>query len=544
VRRGLLLILWMVLSSPGVARERLALRHESIALPGAPTLILPTDLDRDGLQDLVVAVAYTEWDQIGVDEWSEMRGVDGLVMVMTVVPVVMDRREVRIYLGRRDGGYDDSVPALPIDLSVLSLDHGSPETPVILVTDEGLAALRLEAFGAGRRLAIEPLIANPPVLARSGTLIPHLGLSHDVDSDGRLDLLFPVNRGLDVYLASQLLEGGEATDRVALPGDRTQEIERLRRHYPLPVVRDVNGDDLPDLLFPDRRQGWERFDLLINRGQGRFGEAFSPVDGGQGAVGSAAEADFPVVHFGDLDGDGVAEYVTEESLEDEDVGWRKEIKQAKRPPRRYRLYRSETDLTRRAEPYQTFQALGYGLDLSDSDIKIPGGFQDLDGDGLQDLVTLTLDFSLLQAVRIMTTQRISLGLDFHVYCQEGGGQFREVQGMDLSGKFRIDLKNLQLGQLSQFEGDFDGDGRIDFLQVGRGRTVTIHRGQDGCRYPSQPDLSVRLKAPPVDLSLVRVQDLNADDLSDLMIIQPEAEPEPGVSPPVHLELYLSGGITP
>ena len=375
-------------------------------------------------------------------------------------------------------------------------------------------------------------------------MIPHLGLSHDIDSDGRLDLLFPVNRGLDVYLASQLLDGGEATDRVTLPGDRTQEIERLRRYYPLPVVRDINGDKLPDLLFPDRRRGWERFEVLINRGEGRFGEAFSPFDEDQEPREPAAEADFPVVHFGDLDGDGVAEYVTEEGLEDEDAGWRKEIKQAKRPPRRYRLHRSETDLTRRVEPYQTFQTLGYGLDLSDSDIKIPGGFQDLDGDGLQDLITLTLDFSLLQAVRMMTTQRIGLGLDFHVYCQEEEGRFREVQGMDLSGKFKIDLKNLQLGQLSQFEGDFDGDGRIDFLQVGRGRTVTIHRGQDGCRYPSQPDLTIRLTAPPVDLSLVQVQDLNADGLSDLMIIQPEAEPEPGVSPPVHLELYLSGEITP
>ena len=107
-------------------------------------MVLATDLDRDGQQDLVVAVAYTEWDQIGIDEWTEMRGVNGLVMVMTVVPVVMDRREVRIYLGRRDGGYDGNVPALPIDLSVLSLDHGPPGAPVILVTDEGLAALRFE----------------------------------------------------------------------------------------------------------------------------------------------------------------------------------------------------------------------------------------------------------------------------------------------------------------------------------------------------------------------------------------------------------------
>ena len=145
-----------------------------------------------------------------------------------------------------------------------------------------------------------------------------------------------------------------------------------------------------------------------------------------------------------------------------------------------------------------------------------------------------------QAVRIMTTQRIGIGLDFHVFCQNRAGQFREVQGMDLSGKFKLNLKNLQVGQFSQFAGDFDGDGLTDFLQIGRGRTVTIHRGQAGCRYPSTPDLTLKLRQAPLDLGLVRVEDLNADGRSDLMIVQPDREPEPGVSAPVRLDLYLSG----
>lgn len=545
------------------------LQHESVALPGAPTVVLPADLNNDGVQDLVVAVAYTEWDQVGIDEMTEMRGVEGLVMVMTVVPVVMDRREIRIYLGRSEGGYDDTVEALPIDLSVLSLDHGPPRAPVVLLTDDGIAALRLVGGAAERRLEIEPLVDSRPVLSRSGTLIPRLGLSHDLDGDDELDLLFPVNKGLDVYLASQLRSGGRSASRARLPGDTTWARQNLSRFYPLPEVRDVNGDDLPDLLVPDRRRNWERFEVLLNRGGGRFDAAFSPTDPTGEGVGDsdfnpppsnavitveAGEVEgeipphqhdesFPVVYFGDLDGDGVAEYVTEESLADEDAGWRKEIKEAKRPPRRYRIHRSNPDLSMRAASHQSFETLGYALDTNDSDIRLPGGFQDLDGDGLQDLVALTLDFSLFQAVRIMTTQRIGIGLDFHVYCQSESGQFHPVAGMDLSGKFTINLKNLQLGQLSQFEGDFDGDGRIDFLQVGKGKTVTIHRGQDGCRYPTRPDLTVKLAAAPLDLSLVRVEDLNADGLSDLMVVQPEPEPEPGVSPPVRLDLYLSGGAS-
>jgi hypothetical protein len=558
----------LALVSLVAAGQKLDMEHIEIPLPGAPTVVLPADMNRDGMQDLVLAVAYTEWDQIGIDELTEMREVEGLVMVMTVVPVVMDRREIRVYLGREGGGYADEVLSIPIDLSVLSMDHGPDSSPVILLTDTGVSALRLRETATGSLLEVEALVEDVPVLARSGALIPHLGLSRDLDDDGDRDLLFPVNAGLDVYLAPQLETGGSVADQVELPGDRTWARDDLTRFYPLPVVRDVNGDRLPDLLVPDLRRDWDGFQVLVNLGKGEFDEAFSPLDEGAETDGltdvppssavvrvepgtepeelekprkSTDEERFPVVHFGDLDGDGVAEYVTEESLEDDDAGWRKEVKEAKRPPRRYRIHRSRSDLRMQAEPFQTFEALGYALDMSDEDIRLPAGFQDLDGDGRQDLITLTLDFSLFQAVRIMTTQRIGIGLDFHVFCQDSTGQFREVRGMDLSGKFKLNLKNLQVGQFSQFAGDFDGDGLTDFLQIGRGKTVTIHRGQKGCRYPSTPDLTLKLRQPPLDLGLVRVEDLNADGRSDLMIVQPDREPEPGVSAPVRLDLYLSEG---
>jgi FG-GAP-like repeat len=155
-------------------------------------------------------------------------------------------------------------------------------------------------------------------------------------------------------------------------------------------------------------------------------------------------------------------------------------------------------------------------------------------------VTLTLDFSILQAVRILTVKSLSVGLDFHVWCQGGDGRLRPVGGLDLSGKFRLDLSNLRLGQLSQFAGDFDGDGRADFVQMGRGRKVTIHRGRAGCSYPSAPDATVELAEEPRDLSLARVEDLDGDGRTDLLVIQPQRRGEPGVSRPVRLDLYLSG----
>lgn len=529
------------------ARDRLQLELTTLQLPGAPTVVLPADLNHDGLQDLVVAVAYTEWDQIGIEEWSEMNEVEGLVMVMTVVPRLMDRREIRVYLARAGGGYDARIPPLALDLSVLSLDSAPDPFAVIALTDEGVSTLELRESHGDLRLVLEPLLSAPPVLAGSGALVPNLGLTRDVDGDGLRDLLLPIEEGLAVLPASRISNGATAVDLARLPGNTSWLADGVTRYYPLPEIRDVNGDGLADLIVPDRRRQWQRFHVLENMGGGQFGEAFVPTEvhtPGTDAPDAGGHESFPIVYFGDLDGDGVAEYVSEEDLEDPNAGWRREIKEAKRPPRRYRIHRSRADLSMEPEPSQSFEALGYALDNHDEDsssFQLPGGFRDLDNDGRQDLISLTLDFSLLQAVKILTTQRIGVGLDFHVWCQDEQGRFNRVEGLDLSGKLKLDLENLKIGQLSQFEGDFDGDGRIDFLQLGRGKTVTIHRGREGCRYPTRPDLTLRLKQPPLDLALVRVMDLNGDQRSDLMIVQPESEPEPGVSSPIRLELYLSPG---
>ena len=228
-----------------------------------------------------------------------------------------------------------------------------------------------------------------------------------------------------------------------------------------------------------------------------------------------------------------------------------EMREAKNPPFHYEVVELDED----ALPARTTASLdtvgyAFGAD-SDSEFPLPGGFVDLDGDGRQDLVTITLEFSMMQLVRIMVTQSISLGLDFHVYCQAEDGSFARVESLDLSGKFKIRLNDLRLGQLSQFAGDFDGDGRSDFLQLGRGRRVSIHRGESGCRYPSRPDLTFDLRQEPRNLSLVRVRDFDGDDLADLLVVQPRtgrgrtrAAAQDASTLPVTLEMHLSrrGGV--
>jgi hypothetical protein len=79
--------------------------------------------------------------------------------------------------------------------------------------------------------------------------------------------------------------------------------------------------------------------------------------------------------------------------------------------------------------------------------------------------------------------------------------------------------------------------------MGRGATVTVHRGRADCSYPTRPDLSLELREEPRDLALVQIRDLDGDDLSDLVLIQPQAAKETSVTPTVRLDLYLSRGAS-
>lgn len=540
-------LIFLLVSDPSTARrERLDLHTTSVNLPGAPSTILSPDLDGDGHRDLVVVVAYTEWDQLTIEETTEMDDIEGLVEVMTIVPALADRRELHVFLSNGDGSYRQA-DHREIGTEILALEEGPPGASVIALTDDGLSVLRWKPHaGQGQRLVFEPLITDRPVFAGSRTFVPRLGLSHDLDGNGRLDFLLPADDGPAVYLASAEGLNNTASQRLTSPTDTRRAGGRPLRLYSLPRVEDINGDGLLDLLFADDEDEDNlAFHAMTGMGSGRFAAATQPLslpdpcpdDEDDGCP----EGDVEFVFYGDLDGDGRAEYVTQEGIELDGEGMRKELDQAKRPPFRYQLFHSRPDLLPEDDPYSTFEALGYTFSNANSDdgISIPGGVQDLDGDGRQDLITLTLDFSVLQIMRVMTTRRLSIGLDFHIYCQQQNGSFQAVPNLDLSGKFKIDLDDVQVRQLSFFDGDFDGDGKSDFLQLGRGRTVSIHRGQEGCGYASKPDLILKLEEEPRNVALVRIHDFDADGFSDLLIVQPNRIKEPGVTPPVRLDMYLS-----
>jgi hypothetical protein len=531
-RLGLSAAMAFVAVASYAARPReLTLRRVVLDLPGPPALIVAADMNHDGRQDLLIVTAYTRWGSISTDRVEEA------VEITEVVPALFDTREARVFLADGSGGYRPTGPPLSLPTTVLSAEAGPETHPVVALTDDGLSEIRLAGSPGQEMLTLEPLLDEPCAFAGTGAILTDLDVLKDVDGDKVLDAVIPAADGIAVHHGENGGFAAVASFRGRLPGDdRSQTLGGAARQVPIPRVEDADGDGRADLVvvLPDR--------VAIARGlgDGRFAIPKTAVLSCLNRPENQSDAppqdsDRRVAWIGDIDGDGRFDVVTRESI---DTG-KSDMKQAKKPMMRYRLYHLKPDLSVDTKPYTQFDAEGWAFS---------GGFQDgvdlqfidLDGDRRKDLVTVTLDFSMFQALRALTEKKIGIGLEFHVVAQQPDGTFRLVPDQKLSEKLKLDLNRLEISRLGQFQGDFDGDGRVDFVHLGRGRDVTIHRGQPGGRYAEKPDLAITLDQEPEDVMLVRVRDFDGDGRSDLAITRTLAPPEPGATAPARLELNLSG----
>jgi len=539
MRRWIALATFLVLPSVQAASPKpLALRRVDLDLPGPPAAVVAADLDRDGRRDLLIVTASTSWGSI-----MEER-IEDAIAITEVVPALFDRREIRAFLAQADGTYR-AVPPLALTPEVLAVNAGPADRPAVALTSDGLSEVRVVTKDGAMALELVPFLTEPSAFAGSRTFLADYSFVRDVDGDGALDAVIPTPEGLALHPKL----GEQTSFRGRLPGDlRTGDESGARRTLPSPDFLDVDGDGVRDLVVRDLGATPQRIAIARGRKGGGFGASSwvglgclaaaspphpSPAPRGD-EDGGPGEEPRRVAWFGDLDGDGRAEIVTREGL-DAKSG----MKQAKKPRMRYAVHKLKQDLTVETAPSRTFEALGYAFSGGFQD-GVDIDFLDLDADGRKDLVTITLDFSVFQLLRVMTAKKIGIGLEFHVLSQKPDGSFALVEGQTLDEKLRLDLNQLEVSRMGQFRGDFDGDGRIDFVHLGKGADVTIHRGQPGGRYPEKPDLAIALDEEPQDVMLVRVSDLDGDGRSDLAITRTLSAGEAGTTSPARLELRLSG----
>ncbi|MBI2570536.1 MAG: VCBS repeat-containing protein [Candidatus Schekmanbacteria bacterium] len=535
------------------AEPRAAYRHQTLTLPAAPSAVVATDLDGDGDRDLLIAVAYSEWGEISEDRFEE------LAFFTEVVPALFDRRALLAFLRQADGTYSQAAAPMELPLAVLTIAGGPRKAPALALTDDGLGRITLQQSpGGDGTLELRPLLADPPVLAGSETILTGLDLYRQTATD-QGEVLLPARDGIAAYAVS----GGElavaAASRLRFASDEIRSGAAARRSYPLPMRADIDGDGVADLVVKHGAGKHEKTLLVaLGRGHARYLEpravdlaAVMPVSGG-GDSGASTRAATPsadgnsvdneddeerwqLCFVGDIDGKRGAEI----ALRRQQRTNRGELREAKEPRVQYRFHRVLADLTIERQPYSTLDAVGHGFEFSLADLSARM-FRDLDGDGRKDLITVTLDFSLLQTLRVLATKRVSIDLAFHVYRQVESGGFAMVDGLSLEETVRIDLNDLNLGRLGNFAGDFDGDGKIDFVRLGKERRVAIHKGLAACRYPRRPDLRIDLIEPPGHVGLISIRDLNGDGRDDLTVIRPLRSADPALSDPVLLDLYVSG----
>lgn len=534
--------------SAALARERIALEPATLDLPGMPSSVLPVDLDGDGALELAVVVAYREIGSSGETRFEDR--VDALTAVTRVIPALLDRRELRVYRRTASGAFELVAAPMALERSVLHLERFGRDRLVAL-TDDGLSEIRLAA-GDGTLEAVER-IRRRPVLAGTETFQPGLELVHDLDGDGDPDVLFPAVERWEVFTSEAGRIGETPAGTIALPGGHAVSGASAGRAYPLPHVRDVDGDAIPDLLWLERGTDERRAHVTLGDGRGGFrplrAEAIDCHDAGTGVrFRDVPDGRWPwpedVVDVRDLDGDGRAEVVRATAIARPGDGMRAEMKDAKRPRVRYRIHRVDGAFDVEPEPYFDATIEGHAGGDGPGDPFGTAMFRDLDGDGREEWIGITARFSVLQAVRVLTTKKIAVGLDFRVFRQRDDGAFVEVPDLELSEKLKFDFDDLRLSRLAQFAGDFDGDGTLDFVHFGQRRAIAIHRGAPGARYPSDPDLVLRLDAPPGDLALVDVDDLDGDGRTDLRIVRPLPATDRDESAPVRLDLYFTRADEP
>ena len=539
---ALILVAVASMTSHAARRDRIELRRVVVDLPGEPASIVPADLDGDGRLDLAVVTSYDEVESTTRDVIE-----DGM-QITRVIPSLTPRRDVRGWIAADDGTYR---PTDPLDLpeSVHTLEPGPDGWPAFALTDDGLSVLR---FDGERTLTLEPELSMTTALAGTDVFLPELRLARDLDGDDDLDVIVPAESGILAWIDPA------SAGRPPVPTGLVSEVygRSILRSYPWPTVTRVDGDAIPDLVvFEDAKDGaGERFRVLIGRGDGTFrplrGEGADCNDRselryasteGDGAV-DGSEPPWPpdLAAVRDLDGDGRAELIRRRQIEREGDGLGATMKDAKRPRHRFEFHRLDEDGNVAPEPYAAMTVEGHMLEEAGPFTVDP--FVDLDGDGREELVLVTLRFTILQAVRILVAKKISIGVDFNVFTQTDDGTFRAVGGNDLSERLKLDLRRLELRQFAQFAGDFDGDGLRDFVHFGRGREITIHRGEAGARYPKKPDLTVPLETEPQSLTRVSVEDLDGDGRSDIALVQPLETDDPDETAPARLELYLSGDL--
>ncbi|MBN2490658.1 MAG: VCBS repeat-containing protein [Planctomycetes bacterium] len=480
-------------------------------------------------------------DVPGSLRWVELRDLDGDGRLDLVYLAVTDgRREMGLYRGRRDGGFEEA-PAhrlrLKSDVVLVGLGDldAAPGVELVLFTPGSVFVYRpFEPAESQRyrRLFAEPLFfafADP----NDAPFWPHV---RDLDGDGLEDVCVPgwdgfvmrhqarpaggqsefarcgplhayINRG-HARVADRRLNlsigfggeryGGRRSEASSPAGDLM--VATVRR-MSAPVIADEDGDGRPDLL------------LL----EGDWLRVWPQAPGGVWPESAATEHNVEKVRslvprwartgnvaHADLDGDGKLDFLVRQAVE--------------RDVRTRLLLFTGGAAALTGPPVRIFVLEG---------LTAAPCFRDVDGDGRLDLLVPTYRLDLLERARRAAVS--SLEVTLHVFLNRGAARFGLRPDYSRTESLRTDqLAAAGIEPMILLDGDFNRDGRADLLVVDEQDRLRIYlstetsgglfRAGGTFTFQDRPAVSVPIEVP----RQVRVFDQDQDGVSEVLLLHENA----------------------
>ena len=147
-------------------------------------------------------------------------------------------------------------------------------------------------------------------------------------------------------------------------------------------------------------------------------------------------------------------------------------------------------------------------------------FLDLDGDGWFEGVETSMDFGLVQAVRMLLTRRGKATVE--ILTLEREPPHRLVSSWKQDIRFKIDFGEARIeGLFPVLDTDWNADGRNDLLYMESDGEIALRLGKAGARGPSFGN-RVAGQSSPFRAGRSASADLDGDGLEDLILYDPQA----------------------
>jgi hypothetical protein len=152
-------------------------------------------------------------------------------------------------------------------------------------------------------------------------------------------------------------------------------------------------------------------------------------------------------------------------------------------------------------------------------IIINRGFQiqckvgDLNNDGKMDIYIPVVEIGVVNFISMLVTGNIDVTVLWYV--MDESGQYRKKPDFELGVTVEIDARRRKI-PVSSIDGDFNGDGRRDFMRA-HDQKLMIHYAPDDGRPKETADVEFTIELPD-NGQMVKPQMVNADAKSDVVMV--------------------------